>query len=102
MRISDWSSDVCSSDLVLQRGDDRMMAIEPAFAGGVGPAGLRRPVVGGAVPASAAAEFLALNHTRPYYYARKRYARRASLRCRRKGAGRRRLCCLLKLHSKSK
>src|SRR3546814_3444033 len=49
MRISDWSSDVCSSDLVAQGADQpaqRLLFLQLAQAGGVGRGNVDGDVVG--------------------------------------------------------
>src|SRR3546814_8674189 len=35
MRISDWSSDVCSSDLAVARSDDARAALDAAYSAGL-------------------------------------------------------------------
>src|SRR3546814_6563562 len=46
MRISDWSSDVCSSDLDLHRIDLRLDRLEVEQAGGLAAEFLQRPAPG--------------------------------------------------------
>src|SRR3546814_14210424 len=53
MRISDWSSDVCSSDLVELAVDAHQMLVRPLAAGVVG---VRDVVRGGELPAAAFAQ----------------------------------------------
>src|SRR3546814_18670287 len=46
MRISDWSSDVCSSDLVVDGGSGKALPVEEASGGIDQPASTKCPILG--------------------------------------------------------
>src|SRR3546814_3779976 len=46
MRISDWSSDVCSSDLVVDGGSGKALLVEEASGGIDQPASTKCPILG--------------------------------------------------------